>query len=104
MSTPYLAADVSQAWRLGALGGSGPQVSEDGQEPAVGLIRRKQVQLGEDAADVLADRGLGNHQLLGDCAVAGPNNEAATAYQRAAALASTDAERDFLRRGGRAAR
>jgi len=31
----------------------------------------------------------------------GRDNEAATAYARAAALAPTDAERDFLRRGGR---
>ena len=31
-------------------------------------------------------------------------SEAATEYERAAALAPTDAERDFLRRGGRAAR
>jgi RNA polymerase sigma-70 factor (ECF subfamily) len=34
----------------------------------------------------------------------GRNNEAAAAYERAAAIAPTDAERDFLRRGGRAAR
>ncbi|MEU4497531.1 RNA polymerase sigma factor [Streptomyces sp. NPDC023998] len=34
----------------------------------------------------------------------GRKDEAATAYQRAAALAPTDAERDFLRLGGRAAR
>lgn len=34
----------------------------------------------------------------------GRNNEAAAAYERAAALAPTDAERDFLRLGGRAAR
>lgn len=34
----------------------------------------------------------------------GRNSEAATAYERAAALAPTDAARDFLRLGGRAAR
>ena len=34
----------------------------------------------------------------------GRDGEAAVAYQRAAALAPTDAERDFLRRGGRASR
>jgi RNA polymerase sigma-70 factor, ECF subfamily len=34
----------------------------------------------------------------------GREREAATEYQRAAALAATDAERDFLSRGGRAAR
>jgi RNA polymerase sigma-70 factor (ECF subfamily) len=34
----------------------------------------------------------------------GRNGEAATAYERAAALAPTDAERDFLRQGGRASR
>jgi len=34
----------------------------------------------------------------------GRNTEAAVAYERAAALAPTDAERDFLRLGGRAAR
>jgi RNA polymerase sigma-70 factor, ECF subfamily len=34
----------------------------------------------------------------------GRNREAAAAYQRAAAMAPTDAERDFLRRGGRASR
>jgi RNA polymerase sigma-70 factor (ECF subfamily) len=34
----------------------------------------------------------------------GRSSEAATEYERAAALAPTDAERDFLRRGGRAAR
>jgi RNA polymerase sigma-70 factor (ECF subfamily) len=34
----------------------------------------------------------------------GRPSEAATEYERAAALAPTDAERDFLRRGGRAAR
>jgi RNA polymerase sigma-70 factor, ECF subfamily len=34
----------------------------------------------------------------------GRNSEAAAAYRRAAALASTDAEREFLRRGGRASR
>jgi RNA polymerase sigma-70 factor (ECF subfamily) len=34
----------------------------------------------------------------------GRDQEAASAYERAAALAPTDAERDFLRRGGRAAR
>ena len=34
----------------------------------------------------------------------GRPGEAATEYERAAALAPTDAERDFLRRGGRAAR
>src|SRR5437868_7284 len=34
----------------------------------------------------------------------GRNSEAATAYQRAAAMAPTDAERDFLRLGGRASR
>jgi predicted RNA polymerase sigma factor len=34
----------------------------------------------------------------------GRHSEAAAAYQRAAALAPTDAERDFLRLGGRASR
>jgi RNA polymerase sigma-70 factor (ECF subfamily) len=34
----------------------------------------------------------------------GRNSEAAAAYQRAAAMAPTDAEQDFLRRGGRASR
>jgi RNA polymerase sigma-70 factor, ECF subfamily len=34
----------------------------------------------------------------------GRDREAASAYERAAALAPSDAERDFLRRGGRAAR
>jgi RNA polymerase sigma-70 factor (ECF subfamily) len=34
----------------------------------------------------------------------GRPSEAAAEYERAAALAPTDAERDFLRRGGRAAR
>jgi RNA polymerase sigma-70 factor (ECF subfamily) len=34
----------------------------------------------------------------------GRNSEAAAAYERAAAMAPTDAERDFLRRGGRASR
>ena len=34
----------------------------------------------------------------------GRRSEAGTQYERAAALAPTDAERDFLRRGGRAAR
>jgi RNA polymerase sigma-70 factor (ECF subfamily) len=34
----------------------------------------------------------------------GRHREAAAAYQRAAALAPTDAEQDFLRRGGRASR
>jgi RNA polymerase sigma-70 factor (ECF subfamily) len=34
----------------------------------------------------------------------GRNRAAAAAYQRAAAMAPTDAERDFLRRGGRASR
>jgi RNA polymerase sigma-70 factor, ECF subfamily len=34
----------------------------------------------------------------------GRNSEAAAAYQRAAAMAPTDAERDFLRHGGRASR
>lgn len=34
----------------------------------------------------------------------GRNTEAAAAYERAAAMAPTDAERDFLRLGGRAAR
>ena len=34
----------------------------------------------------------------------GRHNEAATAYQRAAAMAPTDAERDFFRRDGRASR
>jgi RNA polymerase sigma-70 factor (ECF subfamily) len=34
----------------------------------------------------------------------GRDNEAAAAYERAAAMAPTDAERDFLRRGGRASR
>jgi RNA polymerase sigma-70 factor (ECF subfamily) len=34
----------------------------------------------------------------------GRNSEAAAAYQRAAAMAPIDAERDFLRRGGRASR
>jgi RNA polymerase sigma-70 factor (ECF subfamily) len=34
----------------------------------------------------------------------GRNFEAAAAYERAAAMAPTDAERDFLRRGGRASR
>jgi RNA polymerase sigma-70 factor (ECF subfamily) len=34
----------------------------------------------------------------------GQNSEAAAAYQRAAAMAPTDAERDFLRLGGRASR
>jgi len=34
----------------------------------------------------------------------GRNSEAAAAYERAAAIAPTDAERDFLRRGGRASR
>jgi RNA polymerase sigma-70 factor (ECF subfamily) len=32
----------------------------------------------------------------------GRHREAAAAYQRAAAMAPTDAEQDFLRRGGRA--
>jgi RNA polymerase sigma-70 factor, ECF subfamily len=34
----------------------------------------------------------------------GRHREASAAYQRGAALAPTDAERDFLRRGGRASR
>jgi RNA polymerase sigma-70 factor (ECF subfamily) len=34
----------------------------------------------------------------------GRHREAAAAYQRAAAMAPTDAEQDFLRRGGRASR
>jgi RNA polymerase sigma-70 factor (ECF subfamily) len=34
----------------------------------------------------------------------GRDSEATAAYERAAALAPTDAERDFLRRGGRASR
>jgi RNA polymerase sigma-70 factor (ECF subfamily) len=34
----------------------------------------------------------------------GRNSEAAAAYERAATMASTDAERDFLRLGGRASR
>jgi len=34
----------------------------------------------------------------------GRNSEAAAAYERAAAMAPTDAERDFLRLGGRASR
>ena len=34
----------------------------------------------------------------------GRDNEAAAAYERAAAMAPMDAERDFLRRGGRASR
>jgi RNA polymerase sigma-70 factor, ECF subfamily len=34
----------------------------------------------------------------------GRNSEAAAAYERAAAMAPTDAERDFLRHGGRASR
>ena len=34
----------------------------------------------------------------------GRDSEAAAAYQRAAALAPTDAERDFLRLGGRSTR
>jgi RNA polymerase sigma-70 factor (ECF subfamily) len=34
----------------------------------------------------------------------GRHHEAAAAYQRAAAMAPTDAERDFLRLGGRASR
>ena len=37
-------------------------------------------------------------------AAAGPDGDAAAAYARAAALAPTDAERDFLRLGGRASR
>jgi len=34
----------------------------------------------------------------------GRKSEAAAAYERAADIAPTDAERDFLRRGGRASR
>src|SRR5437588_13126917 len=34
----------------------------------------------------------------------GRNREAAAAYERAAALASTDAEQDFLKQGGRGSR
>ena len=34
----------------------------------------------------------------------GRDSEAAAAYERAAAMAPTDAERDFLRLGGRASR
>jgi hypothetical protein len=34
----------------------------------------------------------------------GRDSEAAAAYQRAAELATTDAERDFLQRGGRSSR
>jgi len=34
----------------------------------------------------------------------GRNREAAAAYERAAALAPTDTERDFLTRGGRGSR
>ena len=34
----------------------------------------------------------------------GQTNEAAAAYERAASMAPTDAERDFLRLGGRASR
>ena len=34
----------------------------------------------------------------------GRDSEAAAAYERAAALAPTDAERDFLKQGGRASR
>lgn len=64
---------------------------------------------GPEAALALVD-----HLDLGDCYPfhatrtdllrrLGRINEAAVAFERAAALAPTDAERDFLRRGGRGA-
>jgi RNA polymerase sigma-70 factor (ECF subfamily) len=65
---------------------------------------------GPAAALALVDKlGLDNYypfhatraDLLGRL---GRHREAAAAYQRAAALAPTDAERDFLRLGGRASR
>ena len=37
-----------------------PQVGEDGQHAAIDIIGRRQIQLGQDAADVLAHRGLEN--------------------------------------------
>lgn len=45
---------------------SGPQVGQDGQDPAVGLVGRGEVELGEDAADVLAHGRLGDDQGAGD--------------------------------------
>jgi predicted RNA polymerase sigma factor len=49
----------------------------------------------------LAARGQG---AVGLAWLMGRHREAAAAYQRAAAMTPTDAEQDFLRRGGRASR
>src|SRR6266496_4355575 len=45
---------------------SGVQVGEDGQHPAVVVVRGRQAELGEDVVDVLADRFLGHEKLAGD--------------------------------------
>ena len=81
---------------LGTACASGAIAIGEVQGPAAGLALVDELDLDNyhpyhaTRADLLAR--LGRH------------SEAAAAYQRAAAMAPTDAERDFLRHGGRAAR
>src|SRR4051812_21489930 len=52
---------------------SGAQVGQARQHPPVVLLGRRQVQLGEDARDVLLDRALGHDELRGDRVVERPS-------------------------------
>ena len=46
-----------------------PHVGEHGEDAAVGVGRRPQLELGEDVGDVLLDRAAAEHQLAGDAQV-----------------------------------
>ncbi|HEX9379771.1 MAG TPA: sigma-70 family RNA polymerase sigma factor [Gaiellaceae bacterium] len=80
--------------------------------PVVALNRAIAIGEVQGAADALAlvdELDLENYHLFHATRAdllrrLGRNSEAAAAYKRAAAMAPTDAERDFLRHGGRASR
>jgi len=62
-------ADPAQTADVAA-GLSGVKVCQHGQHPAVVVGRRRQLQLPENAADVLLDRTLADPKLMADGAVA----------------------------------
>jgi len=76
-------------------------------DPGIGTLQRAQVagpSPGQVPQNPLDDYHT-NHATRADLLHRlGRNNEAAAAYQRAADMAPTDAERDFLRLGDRASR
>ena len=67
-----MARDCDTFTATGGAGGgpvSGAEVGEDGEDPAVVGVGRREPELAEDVADVLFDGALGNGEAAGDGAV-----------------------------------